>query len=204
LGVVAGRFVLGVGRFVPEKNFHLLVDAFLTATLPPDVKLLLAGQIDYPGGYGRSLAKFCAHSKRVILPGMVFGADLWALYKNAAMFVLPSSHEGMSFALLEASVAGTSIIASDIPANSAVCGEFARLVPVGSMAKLRDAIVLLWQLGRTPREVERQISLCKSRHDWGVIARAMVPLFAFPCNRDLGVEMRSRPPDASTSCQKGL
>src|SRR5258708_26200431 len=107
-------------------------------------------------------------------------------------------------ALREARGAGNLILASEIPVNCGVFEEFARLVPVGSMAKLRDAIELEWQRERTPKEVERQISLCKSRHDWGVIARAMVPLFAFPCNRDLGVELRSRPPDAPTSCQKGL
>ncbi len=57
LGIVAGRYVLSVGRFVPEKNFHLLVDAFLAATLPLDVMLVLAGEPDYSGKYGRLLIK---------------------------------------------------------------------------------------------------------------------------------------------------
>jgi glycosyltransferase involved in cell wall biosynthesis len=203
LGIATGRYVLGVGRFVPEKNFHLLVDAFLATNLPVDVVLVLVGEVDYRGRYGRSLVESCARSKRVITPGTVFGSDLSALYENAAMFVLPSSHEGMSFALLEASVAGTSIIASDIPANSAVCQEFARLVPVGSMPKLRDAIELEWQRKRTTEEVERQVSFCKSRHDWRVIARMMVPIFSPPPNRDPKTETRSCPPNSSSSCREG-
>lgn len=182
LGVTAGRYILGVGRFVPEKNFHLLIQAFLGADLPPDVALILAGEVDYASRYGRSLVEACQRSKRIIMPGTIFGSDLWALYKSAAVFALPSSHEGMSFALLEASIAGTSIIASDIPANSAVCREFARLVPVGSVERLREAIELEWRRDRKKEEVERQVSLCKSQHDWSVIARAMAPLFALPPN----------------------
>jgi glycosyltransferase involved in cell wall biosynthesis len=192
LGIVPRRYLLGVGRFVPEKNFHLLVDAFIAADLPPDVKLVLAGEIDYPGKYGRALLGSSASSNRVIMPGIVFGSDLWALYKNCAIFVLPSAHEGMSFALLEASIAGATIIASDIPANAAVCDEFARLVPVGSVTKLRDAIELEWQRKRAPAEIDRQVSLCKSRYDWRVIARSMVPVLAAPPGKDQAAEFRSR------------
>jgi glycosyltransferase involved in cell wall biosynthesis len=188
LGIAARRYLLGAGRFVPEKNFHLLVDAFLAADLPADVMLVLAGEVDYPSKYGRSLMESCARSKRVILPGIVSGPDLWALYKGAAMFVLPSSHEGMSFALLEASIAGTPIVASDIPANSAVCQEFARLVPVGSIDKLCDAIEQEWQRERTPEEIQRQVNLCKSRYDWRVIARSTVPILAPPSDYDLRAE----------------
>ena len=144
LRVTSGRYILAVGRLVPEKNFHLLLSAFLAAELPIDVKLVLVGDVDYDGKYGRSLLYACASSDRVIAPGAVFGSQLSWLYHNAGLFVLPSSHEGMSFALLTASVAGIKIIASNILGNSVVCRDFARLVPVGSVVALREAIELEW------------------------------------------------------------
>lgn len=45
LGIRKGRYVLGMCRFVPEKNLHHLVEAFarLKGSIPEDVQLVLAG-----------------------------------------------------------------------------------------------------------------------------------------------------------------
>jgi glycosyltransferase involved in cell wall biosynthesis len=180
LGIEPRKYALAVGRLVPEKNFHLLVSSFLAADLPPDTKLVIAGSLDNPGNYALSLIERVKGEGRVILAGAVFGPELWSLYANCEIFVLPSMHEGMSFALLEAAVSGAKIIASDIPANVNVCGAFARLAPVESILGTSEAIAAEWQRQRTPEEVQHQVQLCRSRHDWSAVAAEMETVFALP------------------------
>jgi glycosyltransferase involved in cell wall biosynthesis len=180
LAIEPHKYVLSVGRLVPEKNFHLLVDAFLAADLPPDAKLVIAGSLENPGGYALSLIERVKRDPRIILAGAVFGQDLWSLYANCGVFVLPSMHEGMSFALLEAAISGAKIIASDIPANVNVCGAFARIVAVDSAQETGEAIATEWRRQRTPEEIQRQIQLCQSQHDWSFVAAEMETVFGLP------------------------
>ena len=51
---------------------------------------------------------------------MIKGAPLQQLYAHAALFVLPSSHEGLPFTLLEAMSYQIPVLVSNIPANKAV------------------------------------------------------------------------------------
>lgn len=183
LGIERHKYALAVGRLMPEKNFHLLVDAFLAADLPSDSKLVIAGSLDNPGSYALSLIERVKHEPRVVMADAVFGPDLWSLYANCAVFVLPSMHEGMSFALLEAAVSGAKIVASDIPANLNVCGSFARFVTVGAIKETSEAIAAEWLRQRTPLEIRHQIQSFRSGHDWSVVAAAMETVFDLPGRR---------------------
>jgi alpha-maltose-1-phosphate synthase len=176
-GVTAGQYVLSVGRLVPEKNMHLLIQAFLRADLPRSVKLIIVGDYDYPGPYSRMLKALCAGEDRVSLVGTVFSEKLWSLYLRAGLFVLASSHEGMSFSLLEAASAGLKVVASDIPANASISNGFFRLVPANSVPALRNAIRTEWARRRSPAEIQRQADHYRKCHSWPDIARRMTPLF---------------------------
>lgn len=170
-------YVLAVGRLVPEKNFDRLVEAFLSADLPKTVRLVLVGTADYNGPYARALDALCARdADRIVRLGPVFGDALQRLYSRARLFCLPSDHEGMSFALLEAGIAGAVVIASDIPANRAVCVGFGRLYPVDSTSALRAALEEEWRRPRSADERLTQIELCRRRFDWSDIAQAMAPI----------------------------
>jgi glycosyltransferase involved in cell wall biosynthesis len=109
----AGNYILFLGRFSPEKNCHLLIDAFERAQVPST--LVLAGGSSYSDKYIESLR---AHSNdKVRLLDYVSGDALQELLTNAALFVLPSDMEGLSLALLDAMGAGICVLASDIPEN---------------------------------------------------------------------------------------
>lgn len=118
LGIEKGKYILGMCRFVPEKNLHHLIEAF-SKTDTKGCKLVLAGDTDFEDDYSRSL-KQMAKEKGVILTGFVKGQKLHSLLSNARCFVLPSSHEGLPIALLEAMSYHLSVIVSDIPANKEV------------------------------------------------------------------------------------
>lgn len=111
--IEAGRYVLFLGRFSPEKNCHLLVEAF--ERIPTDTKLVLAGGSNTNDEYSQHLRRQA--SDRVRLLNYVSGRNLDALLSNAMLFVLPSDLEGLSLALLEAMGAGVCVLTSDIPEN---------------------------------------------------------------------------------------
>jgi glycosyltransferase involved in cell wall biosynthesis len=112
-GLSGEPFVLSVGRLVPEKAFHELIEAFENSGV--NAKLVIAGG----PGIDRSYAeRLCASAgDRVVFTGAVNRADLMVLLQETSLFVLPSHHEGLPIAALEAAMAGAPLLLSDIPAN---------------------------------------------------------------------------------------
>jgi glycosyltransferase involved in cell wall biosynthesis len=119
VGLTPGKYILTVGRFVEEKNFDKLIRACAAMQLPDGYRLVIAGAADHPTAYS-DLLRELAIENHVLLTGMIKGQPLQELYTHARLFVLPSSHEGLPFTLLEAMSYGIDVLVSDIPANSAV------------------------------------------------------------------------------------
>ena len=163
LGLAPRRYVVAIGRFVEEKGFHDLIRAFAAAE-HGDYCLVIAGDADHPDDYSRSLKRL-AEENGVVLTGFIRGEKLNQLMTNAALFVIPSYHEGLPFALLEAMSYDLDVISSDIPANRLDSLEPDDFFPVGSVADLADRIT-----GRlkAPR-LGRRYNL--DPYDWDRIAR---------------------------------
>ncbi len=112
-GLEPDHYILFLGRFSPEKNCQLLIQAY--EQIQTSVKLVLAGGSSYSNEYEKRLRQHA--SERVVLLDYVSGNDLEELLTNAMLFVLPSDLEGLSLALLEAMGAGVCVLTSDIPEN---------------------------------------------------------------------------------------
>lgn len=115
LGLIPGLYILTVSRFVPEKGLDLLMDAF--EMLDTEMKLVLAGDADHESAYSLMLKEKAARNKNIVLTGYITGDPLAQVFAHARLFVLPSFHEGLPIALLEAMSYGLQILASDIPAH---------------------------------------------------------------------------------------
>ncbi|MDH5570632.1 MAG: glycosyltransferase family 4 protein [Gammaproteobacteria bacterium] len=115
LGLVPGNFMIAVGRFVEEKGFHDLINAYKRLN-SQDLKLVLVGDADHETVYSSSLKKM-AHENGVILTGFIKGSKLQQIFTSAKLFVMPSYHEGLPIALLEAMSYDLPVLVSDIPAN---------------------------------------------------------------------------------------
>jgi glycosyltransferase involved in cell wall biosynthesis len=117
-GVEPRKYLFAMGRFVSEKNFHSLIEAFAGLN-QTEYKLVIAGDADIEDEYSKTL-KSLARNNGVILTGFIQGDKLSALLTHARLFIIPSSHEGLPISLLEAMSYGLPVLASDIPANKEV------------------------------------------------------------------------------------
>lgn len=115
-GLAPDQYVLFLGRFSPEKNCHLLIEAY--EKLDTSAKLVLAGGSSHTGAYAAELRRH--QSQKIVLLNWVSGDAFNELLTNAALFVLPSDLEGLSLALLDAMGAGVCVLTSDIPENREV------------------------------------------------------------------------------------
>ena len=166
-GLEPGRYVLFLGRFSPEKNCHLLVEAF--ERLNTDVKLVMAGASSYCDDYSRELRTHA--SERIRMLDWVSGETLDELLTNAMIFVLPSDLEGLSLALLDAMGAGLCVLASDVPENREVVEGAGFTFEPGNAADLADRLQFLIAnpAGRKAagRTAKKRIA---EQYQWGQVA----------------------------------
>ncbi|MEY3758733.1 MAG: hypothetical protein RIR39_224 [Pseudomonadota bacterium] len=170
-----GRHVLLVSRLVPEKRHLDLIAAFKQANLH-DWKLVLVGGADHPDAYQCEVTKKAAEAG-VVMTGFLRGLTLQELYAHAGLFVLPSSHEGLPIALLEALSYGLPVLASDIPANLEIGLSAEHYFPLGDIETLADRIILLSSVSQTMVERNRIRAWVTQRYDWRDIAEKTLGLY---------------------------
>lgn len=167
-GLEARKYVIAVGRLVPEKGFHDLIRAF--EEMDSDLKLVIVGKADHQDSYAESLLRHA--SGRIIFTGFQDQAVLRSLYADASLFVLPSYHEGLPIAALEAAAMDLPLVLSDIQPNRDVGLPAANYFPVGDTAALRQKLLEDHSNFCTnPREIAK-------RFDWDVAAEATAKVYA--------------------------
>ena len=106
-------YILSLGRLVPEKGIHYLIEAFRKVDTP--LKLVIVGGDSLSGGYLEQLKALARGDERVVFTGPLYGADKDESFSNAKLFSIPSDLEGMPIAMLEAMSYGCPTLSSDIP-----------------------------------------------------------------------------------------
>jgi glycosyltransferase involved in cell wall biosynthesis len=169
-GLIADNYVLYLGRFSPEKNCHLLIDAF--ENVSTEMKLVLAGGSSHSDAYVDGLRRH--ESEQIRLLPWVSGEDLNELLSNAALFVLPSDLEGLSLALLEAMAAGVCTLTSDIPENQEAVSGSGFTFKRGDQSDLTRVLDLLIRNPALRRQMaakaEQQV---QEKYLWPDIARSI-------------------------------
>lgn len=136
LSLAPQGYIIAVARLVPEKGLNDLIDAF--EALDGDIKLVIAGDSDHEDSYSKGLKNRAKLNDNIFMPGYVTGSDLDQLFTHARLFAMPSYHEGLPIALLEALSYGLPVVVSDIPANAEVGLASECYFPVGSVSELSE------------------------------------------------------------------
>jgi len=183
-GLKKGKYILAVGRFVPEKGFHDLIEAFtmsqchnVTTSQVKPWKLVIIGDADHEDKYSLELKRKAKNTPNVILTGFLSGLPLQELYSHAGLFALPSYYEGLPIVLLEAMSYGLSCVVSDIPANREVGLQEDRYFKAGNIQQLAEKIIEFISKPLSPDEKSRQISLISEKYDWGRIAQQTLEVY---------------------------
>src|SRR5262249_42632705 len=108
-----GRYVLFVGRLVPENCAHHLVESF--RGLATDFRCVVVGDAPYAADYINELR--ATNDPRVLFTGYLFGEGYRELAGNAYCFVETSEVGGTHPALLEAMALGRCVVVNDTPEN---------------------------------------------------------------------------------------
>lgn len=133
--------VIGVGRFVEQKQFSVLLEAFERLTRHTDTRLVMVGD----GPLKTDLMELTVKLKiedRVDFLGFV--SNPYKYMRRADLLAISSRMEGHPVVALESLACGTPIVSTDCPGgNSEILndGEFGELVDVGDPQGLADAMV---------------------------------------------------------------
>ena len=106
-------YILYLGRLVPEKGIHYLIDAF--NNIKTNKKLVIAGGASDTDSYYQELKEKSKNNKNILFIGFVQGKEFDELFSNSYIYCLPSELEGMPLTLLEAMSYGNCCLTSDIP-----------------------------------------------------------------------------------------
>jgi glycosyltransferase involved in cell wall biosynthesis len=174
LGLEEKEYFLFVGRFIPDKGIHLLVEAF--EKVKTSKKLVLIGGSPNPGDYEIKVKN--TKDNRIIFPGYIYGEDTNVLIKNAYTYIQPSLIEGLSPVILTVMGLGTPLICSDIRENIFITKDNATLFESGNVLSLAEAIskVLLnrFEIKRMSNEGKYDVI---SRFNWDKITEEYIDKF---------------------------
>ena len=175
---IEGEFVLFVGRLVPEKGCHLLLEAWrkLPASLRDSHTLVIAGDAGFTPGYVDQLRKTAPPGVRFL--GYVHGPILEELYTNTALVVLPSTLEGLSITLLEGMSYARCCLVSNIPPNIEVAEDDAVLFESGNPRDLGEKLAaLLNDPDRRARKGETAQIRAIENYSWDRVAALTADLY---------------------------
>jgi glycosyltransferase involved in cell wall biosynthesis len=124
LGLEPRKYILFVGRLVPENCAHHLVESFKLLELQGanrDMKCVIVGDAPYAEEYIRKLK--ASAGPDVVFTGYCFGEGYRELGSNAYAFVESSGVGGTHPALLEAMAMGNCVIVNGTEENLETIGE---------------------------------------------------------------------------------
>jgi glycosyltransferase involved in cell wall biosynthesis len=148
--------LLGIGRLVNQKDFPTLIRAFALVRQHCPARLMILGEGEKRPQI-EGLVRELGLEGEVTLPG--FAANPFSYMARAAVFVLSSAWEGLPTVLIEAMATGTSVVSTDCPSGSSEIlqgGKYGRLVPVGDVKALAEAILFTLSQPTDPEVLQQR------------------------------------------------
>jgi glycosyltransferase involved in cell wall biosynthesis len=159
-----GNLLLYVGRIVPVKGLHVLLESL--RYLRQSTRLVIVGPIGDFKYYQEILEHIERENEKgkhkITYLGTVPEAELMKIYQKASIFILPSFWEAFPVVILEALSCETPVITTPVGENPEVIRNFENgiLVPVNDPLRLAEAINFMLdnkdnrtKMGRKGREL---------------------------------------------------
>ena len=176
-GLEPRKYVLFVGRIVPENHVDHLVQSFQALAGAQGMKLVVMGDASYARDYVARVKSMAGED--TVFTGYVHGDGYRELLSNAYLFAEPSSASGTHPALLEAMACGNCVIAHDTPENRETIGDAGLLYPGEAGADGLRAV--MQRLIDNPAVVvqyrQRASAHVRERYSWDAVTDAYLKLF---------------------------
>lgn len=172
-GLEKDNYILFLARLVPEKGLHYLIEAF--GQLDRDIKLVITGGESHSAEYAAKVREMAKGDDRIIFTGFVEGRELWELYHNTRLYVLPSDVEGMPLTLLEAMSCGAECLVSDIPETASVIGDFGMTFEKGNVNDLKQKLTAI--LAAPKRDTAEQMSYIADNYGWDGVTEKTLKIY---------------------------
>ncbi len=156
-GLVVDNFYLFVGRLIPDKMAHVMIEAYAKARserpeLFTNRPMVIVGGAAWTDAYAAWLCSLANRTPGVLMLGQRSGKELAALQAGALAHVFPTASEGLSLSLVEACQLNRLVIATDIEANlEATAGSMLRIRP-RDVDSLSNAFIQAAEMNPTDRE----------------------------------------------------
>jgi glycosyltransferase involved in cell wall biosynthesis len=133
--------ILASGRLTKQKDFPTLIRAFALLRKRLDASLVIMGEGELRPQIEHLITEHDLQ-EHVLLPGFV--ENPFSVMNQADLFVLSSAWEGLPNVLIQAMACGTPVVSTDCPSGPAEIledGKWGRLVPVGNVDALAQAMI---------------------------------------------------------------
>lgn len=176
LNLQKDNYILYLGRLVPEKGAHYLIEAY--KKVKTDKWLVIAGGSSDTDNYVKELKGMIVGDEKILFTGFVQGQLLEELYSNAYVYVLPSDLEGMPISLLEAMSYGNCCLVSDIPECTEVVEDNALTFHQGDVDDLQK---ILQQLCDNPVVVKNYkccaMDFICDKYSWDEVVKRTLQMY---------------------------
>jgi glycosyltransferase involved in cell wall biosynthesis len=172
--------LLHVGSTIPRKRIEMLLQIFRgVLDRQPDVRLLRVGDPFTPEQ--DALARQLGIADAIVPLPFLERPELAAVYRRAALVLLPSEREGFGLPVVESMACGTPVVASAIPSLTEIGGPAVTLCPPADLSCWISAVVqLLDERKERPAAWAARRRLCLAsvaRFDWRMYATEMTRMY---------------------------
>jgi glycosyltransferase involved in cell wall biosynthesis len=177
------KYLLMVSRLVRHKGAHYLVGAFQNIKLEQGevargLKLVIAGDSSFTDDYVKELKEFAGGNDDIVFVGFQSGKPLEDLFLNALAVVHPSESEGLPIAVLEAMSYGKVVLASDIPENMELVGDYGMSFKNKSVDDLTRQLKVLIARGDLITQGQIAKTFVTQNYNWGSIVGKIKQLYS--------------------------
>ena len=174
-GLKKDKYLLFVGRLIPEKGVHNLIEAY--KKLNTELELIVIGGDWFTTKYIEFL-KDLAKGSNVRFLGFVYGEDYNSICSGAYIYIQPSEVDGTSPSLLAAMGFGNCVIANGIPENLETIGNAWLSYKINDVEDLKQKLKYLIS---NPERVSEYRKKAEDRirfyYDWDRASKAIEELY---------------------------